>query len=467
MKKAIIRLFTILVILVFIPTMTFADSAERVDYSYFDDYIIGIGFDEITPNHLSGNGWEYNPDTLTLTINNYVCTNETPHPIEGTYDGYWANFASRDGIYIYSYNKKLDFNIVIIGKNKIYPGADDSCVIEADCCDVKISGNGTLEGISNALGNAEDTSAIWVEKGNLEIGGSVFLDLRTSKYKNGEDKTILCSSNILITDNAKVNCIAGRRSSYSSGIYAEGILTINDNAVVDSSSGIVTKEGGKSVALFSKKGTRIKDNARVTVHSGTAKNMSTGVASDKNIFIQGGKVSAKASKVTGKSTKKNSGVESSAIIADKDISIANAEIIAESDNSTDSDAILSTGGSITIINSDVRAIGGKASGKKSTWKNAGLHANNKCIIENSNISASSLASKRAYGIFAKNSRISITGISNVTALGKIAFNKKPIFLNSKAVIFAGESDMSATCVARSSKRTYTKHKYVNVTTTEK
>lgn len=133
----------------------------------------------------------------------------------------------------------------------------------------------------------------------------------------------------------------------------------------------------------------------------------------------------------------------------------------------DSDAILSEKGAITIKNSDVQAIGGKTSRKDSKWKSAGLHSKKGCKITNSTVYSRSQGKKNAYGIFSEKKAAIISRTGNVTAYGKVAFNKKPTFSHCKAVVRAGKSGGSAKKISKPNKNSYIKNKYVNVKTVRK
>jgi len=251
------------------PSVTITDAAPDSEPTV---YKLWVGGEQFTSEKLSVSGGEgtatYDPDTNTLTLNNY------------TYEGEGYN---GDAIY---YSGTDTLNLVLSGTNSIaYAGNSRNfsfgMYIESS---IDISGEGNLSVIGGEA-NLE-SNAIYVGQ-NITISGG---EVTAVGGKAGEMSSgVYCISNLTVTDNGSLIATGGEGGSLGSfGIYNVNGITVDG--------GTVTATGGTlntyapSAGIFSVGSVTI--SAGVVKASGGAAGQSAGLQSNGTSTISGGEVIA-------------------------------------------------------------------------------------------------------------------------------------------------------------------------------
>ena len=203
-------------------------------------YDIWVGEEEVTSKNLSGTGWTYEPESATLTLNDYSYLG----------DGY-----SSAGIY-----SKNALKIELIGINSVTCNSNSS----GWACGIRVIGTINSVGTLTISGN-----------GTLNVTGG------TGYTSHG-----LSAENIII-ENGTVNA-TGREASGSSGIYAAGTFTVNGGKVTATAS---TSSAGTSRGIECNN--FILNNGEVTAIAGEATGSSYGIQAKKTMSHNMERLSAK------------------------------------------------------------------------------------------------------------------------------------------------------------------------------
>lgn len=421
------------------PAVAFASNLSP------DDFTITISTEnydnqfQITPDNCNGAGWSFDYSTLTMRIENL----------------------SADAIWIETYvENSEEFKLIVKGTSSIN---------DISAGRLNITGDGEL----NCAG---------VDIASLRLSGDVvfttesrawltYLNMTDNAiYRNtrGNSHGIDVLKEALIEDNAKLSSRSINWKDYSAAIYlGDGQMIVKDNAEVIAESGTAKTDGGKSVAIYAKKGITVMDNASVTATSKKAKNMSIAICSDAgDVNVYGGTVIAKSADVYGKENKKNKNLQSNGLYSwKKDVNITGGTVYAQCGKSCLSNAIYAAKGSVSITGGNISAVGGvkKYKAKKDSVS-SGINGSKAIKITNAIINTEGYGKYNSYGVFCKKKAPEISGTCTLVAYGeKAAFNKKPTVKNCSQEIRAGKSEATAKTVT-ASKKTYTKNKYVLMNT---
>lgn len=156
---------------------------------FHDDTGVTIAGTPISSVHASGEGWSYDFETSTLTLNNFTFDGDGTI---GSYDDYYNSV-----IHLIADD---DFNIVLVGSNSIYNHADESY-----------------------------TAGI-LASGNVNISGSGSLDLKT-EGAHGRNFGIDALGSVTISNVTITMDIESSLDGFCTGIRAEGKITINSGTL--------------------------------------------------------------------------------------------------------------------------------------------------------------------------------------------------------------------------------------------
>lgn len=271
MKKVWACLIACAVVLSMLPGMT-VKAADVVSYE------LRVGNTNVTSQVLSGEGWSYEPDTKTLTL-----------------DGFTCRLSKKGTGVIYSYG---DLNLVLKNENNI-------------------------ENLFETNGGSGWHTGIEVS-GTLTISGSGRLEVSGGKGYTSHGISV---SNLIV--NGGTISATGKDAEGSSGIYVSKNITINRGNITATAN---TSQAGTSRGIECE-GTFIQNGGKVTATAGKASSNSYGLQAGDIQFNAGamnltGETAAYYSKKEGKSSSKTYEVEKTGVLASDDFTFkAPADLI--------------------------------------------------------------------------------------------------------------------------------------------
>ena len=270
---------------------------------------------------------------------------------------------------------------------------------------------------------------------NTITGGNTESDGCYGIYAVG-NLTIQGAGTLTVTG-GDITAAAGTITLESSGIYANGGLTIS-GGTINATGGNITRgnstAGLRSYGIHAESGVAISGGA-VTAQSSTAPNRSYGIyAENGNIAVTNSTVTA-----TGRAAYYSYGIDAHA----GSVTVENSRVNATGDTAGENGAGIyaKTGVTISGSTTEVTATGGKADNNS-----YGIEAQAGSItIENSKVTATGgAAGKNGAGIYAKTG-VTISGTANVTAEGgKAGNNSYGIEANKGDVTISGSAEVTAT-----------------------
>ena len=210
MKKSLRRSILLSLVLVCLMIPVMAQKAEVADYN------IWVGTERVTDDHLSGDGWSFDPDSKTLTLKDAkIDTHAEPNDDDGDTVG--------NGLI---YAKKLDFALTITGSADLTAKADDFPMggIFTEFVDTVILDNAVIQ----ATG---DQAGIQISDGELIIKGDKTSINATGLYGSG-----IKSTNLTIeggTVDATAGSGAGIDPEKSFVISGGTVTATGDNSAFD------------------------------------------------------------------------------------------------------------------------------------------------------------------------------------------------------------------------------------------
>jgi hypothetical protein len=222
MKKRLLGiLLSLALMMTMMPALAFAQdepdaentetkdvAAEEVPVSGEVQYPLWIGKTQVTSENLSGQGWSYDADSNTLTLDGYS-NDEESHSWKSGYSDYSAAICAED-----------DLTIKLEGDNTaINPAYFEDYLYG-------IYGKKHLTFIGKGkLNTGSEGYGIYVEDGDLEINDGIL-------NVSGEDEEGICAYDGDMTVNGGT---VTARSEDEEGIDVEGRLTINGGKVESAS----------------------------------------------------------------------------------------------------------------------------------------------------------------------------------------------------------------------------------------
>ncbi len=251
-KKFLVTLFAIVLVMALIPmmatTVSAADACAHIDEGkdgVCDTcevalYGLWVGGVQVTGNALSGEGWEYDPDTSTLTLTN-ATIKDYLHIAPAT-------STAQAGI-----DAESDLNIVLVGENTI-TDMNANVDVWGIMCDgnLNISGGGSL-----TIDGAPYTRIDFVSHAGIESYKNLNISDATINVKIGCGSAIAAGQNVNV-ENANITA-----EVQGMGIIARDVITIKDSAVK-----IVSSDMIDAAALRSTSGITI-DNSVVIAEAYT------------------------------------------------------------------------------------------------------------------------------------------------------------------------------------------------------
>ncbi|WP_455721484.1 MBG domain-containing protein [Agathobacter sp.] len=231
-KKIWAYLLTLAMVVTMLSGVSVTAKADDVT-----SYDLWIGDQEVTSDNLSGTGWSYDPDTSTLTLDNYQ------------YEGI-GHKSENTGV-ICSQNK---LNLVLRGSSSI----------------------------KNTSSSGSWNCGIYVSSGNLTISGSGTLNVTGGTGFTSHGISVY-SGDLTISD-ATINA-NGQEANGSSGIFSGGSVIINSGNVTATAN---TSNAGTSRGIECN-GSFIMNGGSVTATAGEASNSSYGIQAGKKIEFNKGK----------------------------------------------------------------------------------------------------------------------------------------------------------------------------------
>lgn len=244
-------------------------SGRIIREKQIEAYPIWVSGIQLTEINTSGDGWSYDRETKTLTLDNYA------------YSG-----AGYKNAAIYA---EEDVHIVLKGENKIQcTGYYGICIKKAT---LSIMGKGSLEVAGSDYGIYTSGWNI----GALTIGKEVLLFASSGDVASGSSYGIRADGAFVIQDQADVTAVGGYAPVRSCGIYAYTTLTIGDSAKVSATGGGSSDTTGDETDSYGIRTTDMFVNGgTLTTEGGTAKYASCGIftqtltVSDGEIIAKGG-----------------------------------------------------------------------------------------------------------------------------------------------------------------------------------
>ena len=227
-------------------------------------YPVWVGGEQITDLNWNGEGWRYNADSSTLTLDNFTYTGP-------------GQVRSNGGGAIFS---EIPLNIELKGTNILGITAQGGSVdgvagIFIRNAGVNIKGTGTLH--VTGCDNSMNSFGIYSEDGNIKIKDvTVYANAGNAgaeSYSAG-----ISSKTLSIYGTANVTA-SSKYGKYSYAIHAENI-GIAGNADVTALSGGTTDEGF-SVGVIGVQSLYVCDNACIETTGGEAANVSCGIQTSK------------------------------------------------------------------------------------------------------------------------------------------------------------------------------------------
>ena len=239
-----------------------APQAQGID-PQATEYDLWVSAERVTSDNLSGNGWRYDADSNTLTLDGYSCNG--------------PGYAYRDGYYAAIY-AQLDLNIQLTGENSIsllsYPYGDNNYVYG-----IYNSGGATTITGDGKLTVECKNAAILSNEGDLTISGCT-IEASTQDTKS---YTIYAFSGDMVIADSTVRANSPDKALAYNGIQVEKAGMEITNSTVE--------------AYGSYQGIYVSNN--FTINSGTITaaslanyNNVQGIRSDGTITINGGTVTA-------------------------------------------------------------------------------------------------------------------------------------------------------------------------------
>ena len=221
------------------------------------DYGLAVDHEKVTSDRTSGDGWSYNPNTKTLTLNNYSYSKDGW--VQGDYSG---------GIYSLS-----DLKIELIGNNSVNNTFSNQYNYS---CGIYVSGKLTITGTGSLTASggsgADGKGSYGIMAGGLTVNsGTITVTGGTAKESYGIGTILGASNHNIIVNGGTITATGAVSTVYGScGIQCSGNFTMNGGRVTAKSQGV---ENSRSQSCGISSGGSIVYNAGVLVAEGQTKAM--------------------------------------------------------------------------------------------------------------------------------------------------------------------------------------------------